>query len=437
LRSPEKRPLRVRLLGGLVLYLSTLYCGPLARTGRGRGPEGGGLYPELAVLGFSEGASAALSSQVGRQCALLPSYELARQEVAAHGPVLGIKVVHRLARTLGAQVLTTRLRALEEWRAGRLLAGTELAGKRVAAMVDGGRTRLRRVTRKQKGKGKKKKQRRRYQAEWREPKVLILLEIDEQGRLKKGTRPWLDGTFAGPDEALELLAFHLHRLGAAAATAVVFVADGAPWVWDRLEWVRRRVGLSAAAVTQVLDFCHAAHHLSLALEAVRLPEQQRRRLYRKLKQWLRRGWPGQVVDELERLGAVADWPESLTQPLAYLRKHMEARRLDYGSYRRRGLPLGSGAVESAIRRVVNLRLKGPGLMWLKDNAEGALALRAAAVSSRWEETMRAVREAMGKDRRIRWEIKSADLLAELNTPESIKPPAAQSAVKQEHQLEAA
>jgi len=41
----------VRLLGGLVLYLSTLYCGPKPRTGAGRGREGAGVYPELAVLG--------------------------------------------------------------------------------------------------------------------------------------------------------------------------------------------------------------------------------------------------------------------------------------------------------------------------------------------------------------------------------------------------
>ena len=78
----------VRLLGGLVLYVTTLYCGSLARTGRGRGREGAGLYPELAVLGFSEGASAALLSLVGRQTALLPSYEFARQELAARGTPL-------------------------------------------------------------------------------------------------------------------------------------------------------------------------------------------------------------------------------------------------------------------------------------------------------------------------------------------------------------
>ncbi len=216
----------------------------MARTGKGRGREGAGLYPELAALGVIEGSSPALVSLVGRQCALLPSYQIAQQELAARGTALGIKVVHRIARQLGAAVLTSRTRELLRWRAGHLPPGSELAGRRVAAMVDGGRTRIRTVIRKQKGKGKGKKQRRRYKAEWREPKLLIIFEIDEQGRMKKQTRPWIDGTFAGPDEAMELLAFHLHRLGAAAAEVVVFVADGAPWVWDRLDWVQQRVGLA-------------------------------------------------------------------------------------------------------------------------------------------------------------------------------------------------
>ncbi len=156
------------------------------------------------------------------------------------GTPLGSKVVHRLARTLGAQVLPTRLRVLEEGRAGRLAAGTELAGNRVAAMRDGGRPRLRPVPRKHKGKGPKKKQRRRYPAEWREPKLLIIVAIDEHGRMKVGTRPWIDGTFAGPDAAMELLAFPRHHLGAAAAKEEVVVADAALWIWDRLNWVERR-----------------------------------------------------------------------------------------------------------------------------------------------------------------------------------------------------
>ena len=39
------------------------------------------------------------------------------------------------------------------------------------------------------------------------------------------------------------------------------------------------------------------------------------------------------------------------------------------------LPIGSGALESAIRRVVNLRLKGPSISWHKTSAEAVLLCR--------------------------------------------------------------
>lgn len=379
-------------------------------------------------MGVSEGSSPALVSLVGRQCALLPSYQIAQQELAARGTPLDIKVVHRIARQLGAAVLTCRTRDLLRWRAGQLPPGQELAGRRVAAMIDGGRTRVRTVICKQKGRGPGKKQRRRYRAEWREPKLLIVFEVDDRGRLKKGTRPWIDGTFAGPDEAMELLAFHLHRLGAGRAEVVTFVADGAPWVWERLDWVERRVGLRAGQAVRVLDWCHAVHNLSLALEALGLAEGDRQRHYGELRGWLRQGWHGLVLNDLETLGEAAGWPAALEQPLGYLRKHAAAGHMDYKRLRRRGLPQGSGAVESAIRRVVNLRLKGPGLMWQAGNAEGALALRAAAVTERWEETLAWVREGMGRDRQVGWSWVAPDMLAELKAKVPIKPPAPQKAV---------
>jgi hypothetical protein len=329
---------------------------------------------------------------------------------------------------LGASVLTCRTRDLLRWRAGLVTAGSELAGRRVAAMIDGGRTRLRTVIRKQKGKGKGKTQRRRYKAEWREPKLLILFEVDDQGRMKKGTRPWIDGTFAGPDEAMELLAFHLHRLGATRSDVVTFVADGAPWVWERLDWVERRVGLKPGRAVRVLDWCHAVHNLSLALEALGLGEEERQRRYGELRGWLRQGWHGLLLRRLEELGEAAGHPAGLEQPLGYLNKHAAAGHMDYQRLRRRGLPQGSGAIESAIRRVINLRLKGPGLMWQEENAEGALALRAAAVTQRWEETMAWVRQEMGRDRQVSWEWVSPDMLAELKAEVPIKPPVPQKAV---------
>ena len=49
-----------------------------------------------------------------------------------------------------------------------------------------------------------------------------------------------------------------------------------------------------------------------------------------------------------------------------------------------GLPIGSGAMESAIRRVVNLRLKGASIYWLEETAEAMLLLRSFYKSGRWD-----------------------------------------------------
>ena len=55
----------------------------------------------------------------------------------------------------------------------------------------------------------------------------------------------------------------------------------------------------------------------------------------------------------------------------------------YQTLRALKLPIGSGAIESAIRRVVNLRLKGPCIFWYKENAEKILMLRAFYKAGRW------------------------------------------------------
>jgi hypothetical protein len=427
----------LRLLGGLVVWITTVYCGPAARTGQGRRREGSGLYPELAVLGIQEGVSPALASQVGRLTALLPSYEVAREELHQRGSAMGIKVVHRIARHVGAAVLTTRTRDLRRYRAGELPAGRELAGKRVGAALDGGRTRIRTVIRKQKGRGKGKKQRRKFRVEWREPKVLIIFEMDRRGRMAPKSRAWIDGTFAGPDEAMELLALHLHRLGAAAAKVVVFLADGAPWIWERLDWVEQRVGLTKQQTARVLDWCHAVHHVSLALQALGLEEAERQRWYTLMRKWLRAGRTEKVIAQLSVLAWELPEAAPVWTEIAYLEKHQQAGHLDYATFRRRGLPIGSGAIESAVRRVVNLRLKGNGLLWLEANAEAVLVMRAAVLTGRWQETLEHVRQTMASDRRLDWHWESADMPADLKAGRLIAPPASQPTAAQGSQAAAA
>jgi hypothetical protein len=414
------------LLGGLMLWVSALYCAPQQpRRGKRLGGHKGGLYPGLAVFGFHDGQSAALASLVARQSTLMPSFELARQELARRGLGLGVKAVHRATHRLGRQLLIGRRCDLERYRSGQMPAGTEFAGKRLCVQLDGGRIRLREATRKQKGKGNKKKRKRRYKGQWREPKLLTIYEIDNNGQKVRKSRARIDGSFQGPDEVMELLAMHLHRLGAAQAEVVHFVSDGAPWIWERLAWVVERVGLDGKKVAYALDWCHALHHVGLALAAVALPAGEHRRVFKKLRKWLKKGLAAVVLNELERLGERHGTLEAMATPVAYLDKHLAAGHLEYDDLRSRGLAIGSGAIESAIRRVINLRLKGNGMMWNEANAEGMLLLRAAALTQRWDEALDRALLSKWQDGRLDWVWSSPDMPFQLKAKVEIKPPVPQ------------
>jgi hypothetical protein len=390
--------------------MMTLYCSPRRRTGKGRGREGSGLYPELAAYQISEGCSPNVQSEAGRLVGLLP-IEQARAELARKGQELDEKAVRRIASELGAQILTVRTRDLMRFRAGDLPAGNELAGKDIAVEVDGGRVRVRTVIKKVRHNGKTK--RKKFKVEWREPKVVIIFEVGPKGRMVRGSCPVIDGTLQGPNALIELVAFHLHRLGAAKANSVTFAADGAPWIWKRLDWVIARVGLEAGRVTEVLDWCHGVHHLSAALAGLPLTDGQRNAHYKRLRALLKKGSSRIVIEELKTLAAGLADDSAAWREIRYLVKHSDAGRMRYQYFRRRGVPLGSGAIESTIRRVINLRLKGNGIYWTEDNAEAVFQLRAAVVSGRWEAIVDHTRHAMARDRRTHWRWTPLECLAEL------------------------
>jgi hypothetical protein len=212
---------------------------------------------------------------------------------------------------------------------------------------------------------------------------------------------------------IELVAFHLHRLGGARAKVVTFTADGAPWIWARLDWVIAQVKLEPARVVEVLDWCHGVHHLSLALGAMGLAEDHRAEQYGRLRRLLKAGRSPVVIAELEALAVGQPDDSAVWREIGYLTRHSEAGRLRYDCFRCRGVPLGSGAVESTIRRVINLRLKGTSVFWTEANAEAVFQLRAAVLSGRWEEILEHTREARARDRRTDWRWEPPACLAEL------------------------
>lgn len=410
----RKRTIRVRLLSGLVMWVASLYCAPLRKSE----DKVSGLYVELAQFGFGKGVTPGLQSRVARQAALCPSLELARQELLRAGVKLDVKTVRRITYQCGEGLLQLRKHQLLLWRAGKLPAGSELRGKRVSVQIDGGRTKIRGPLRAKPPQAEKTdadglvienapgrskvRAARTFEADWREPKLVTIFVHDEHGRMEKRSQATMDGTFLGPDAIAELVAMHLHRLGAAAALSITFVSDGAPWIWDRVATIVSLAKLEKVKIHQVLDNCHASHHISLGLAALGLNDRQRMPLYRELRTSLRNGQWRHVVEELSDL--LADEPdnEKLKTEIAYLHKHGEAGRLSYAHFRGLGIPLGSGAIESSIRRVINLRLKSNGMFWGEPQAECMLQVRAQVISNRWDERLKEMRELSRRDRQTDW-----------------------------------
>ena len=124
--------------------------------------------------------------------------------------------------------------------------------------------------------------------------------------------------------------------------------------------------------------------------------------YRHLRTRLRNGQWRYVARELEQHADANPANKQLKKELNYLRKHGEAGRLRYTVFRAFGIPLGSGAIESNIRRVINMRLKGNGTFWREENAESMLQLRALVISDRWDERVRQMRAIRRTTHRADW-----------------------------------
>ena len=166
-----------------------------------------------------------------------------------------------------------------------------------------------------------------------------------------------------------------HPRGVESAAQVVAVTDGAVWEQGFIDYHREDA-------VRVLDFPHAAEYVAQAGKAVwgEGTETTNEWLKEQLHTLKHEG-PTDVLSELRTL--VQDHPErsELSASLSYLEKR-EAH-MQYPSYRAHGWPIGSGAVESANKLVVEARLKGAGMHWARAHVNPMLALRNAVCSDRW------------------------------------------------------
>jgi hypothetical protein len=232
------------------------------------------------------------------------------------------------------------------------------------------------------GPRNKKTRRRRYRTGWEEPRVLAIHVIDENGKNSRHDVGVLDAKIANCNEVFRMLVAYLKLLGAHEAAQLVIAADGAVWIWDRVDELIREVGIKPDRVKQVLDFYHVTEHLGkIAKLRSSWSEKRRTKWIRKIKTQL---WQGNVEEVLAECFLLCRGPRSkkIEAMFDYIVRNKD--RLNYPLFRRLKIPLGSGVIASAVRRIVNLRLKGPGIIWEKENSQRVLHMRAQMKANAWK-----------------------------------------------------
>jgi hypothetical protein len=160
---------------------------------------------------------------------------------------------------------------------------------------------------------------------------------------------------------------------------VVFLADGAKWIWDRF------VELAPPSSIFILDFYHACEHISELCK--KLYGEETSEYWKHFKHWKTTLWDGKVQQFLQELHELRDMAEHrdnrdlILGQINYFTDNKE--RMKYDTYRLSRLPIGSGTIESACKNVIAGRMKQGGMTWSETGADGMLQIRASIASDRY------------------------------------------------------
>lgn len=157
---------------------------------------------------------------------------------------------------------------------------------------------------------------------------------------------------------------------------VVILGDGAKWVWNAAR------ELFPEAVF-ILDYYHFEEHVYECAN-VMYPEDELSR-----KRWSKKiidGFmEGKIEKTLKHLNADKYSDEQVSIKVSNLKGYLNNNKdkMNYKEYRKKGYFIGSGAIESAHKHVIQQRLKLAGMRWNKSGAQYISTLRATSKSNRW------------------------------------------------------
>jgi hypothetical protein len=184
------------------------------------------------------------------------------------------------------------------------------------------------------------------------------------------------GTEAARRGALDVVRWHPWDGTPAELRPVVVLGDGARWIWEHV------ATLFGSERTEIVDWYHATEHLWTVAKALYGEDSP-----------ATKSWAKTALDQLWTAGSTAalEWFDAThpgTAEAAIVLKRERgyfsgnSDRMQYPSFRDQHLPLGSGAVESSAKHLVQHRMKRAGCRWSELGARAILDLRCHLLSGR-------------------------------------------------------
>ena len=221
---------------------------------------------------------------------------------------------------------------------------------------------------------------------WRENKTVIAFSDKDMIKRKDGGNIIVDKEYAAFIGKAETFKGHVLttaiNAGYGKARDVVIIGDGATWI--------RNMGheLFPEAI-QILDLYHLKENIY---------KYAKHKFSQNEKEYV--PWAEMLIDKLEKgkasealnlLPKGEKLPAGVPNLRGYISNNID--KVDYPTYKAKGYFVGSGAVESANKVILQRRLKQSGMRWSVPGAQSVLSLRAKVESDRWDEVKSLLRSA--------------------------------------------
>jgi hypothetical protein len=196
--------------------------------------------------------------------------------------------------------------------------------------------------------------------------------LTDSGEIYRDKNVRYMGTVRKVEDFGPMLYQHAVENGLEGMDSVIFLGDGARWVW----------GIQNAYFPNALtgiDLYHSTERVNILIDLLQFRGQSspdRKQTFKdNCIEFLRCGEIQKMLDLIKTMPCKKGNENKLENAIGYFRSNME--RMNYGAFAAIGIFVGTGVIEAGCKVIVGNRMKNAGMHWSKDHAEKMIALRCA------------------------------------------------------------